>query len=153
MFDWTDYQSKGTKYISIIGPKDSSAATNQISVVAPGGPKRAKNRAIKSAISIADDHMAVALGGEKRSKRSGKRRGPKKGKTRGPKKGKRKGVKRGEVKKGVAVTKGRVRVRLGSGKIKSVSAAQVVRKLPPATLVKLVTSIRKKGGKRKKSRR
>lgn len=158
MFDgWQDYQSKGTRHISIVSAKGSSSpALNQISVVAPGGTSKAKTRAIKDAASIVDDQMASVVGLVKTSKkRRGKRRG---GKRKGKRRGKRKaGVRRGRVQKRgsqkVTITKGRVRVKLASGKTKSVSAAQVVRKIPVVSIVKVVASIRKKGGGKRKRRK
>jgi hypothetical protein len=153
--DFSNYLSKGARRISIVDTTKGDSSANRISIVAPGGSGSASktSRTTKAAEQIADEQMAIALGG---AQTSSKKKG-KKGKKGKAKKGKTKGgkvQKRSASAKKPVITKGKVRVALASGKTKSVSATALVRKLPTATVVKAVTAYRpskaKGGGKKKK---
>jgi len=149
MFDWGDYQSKGTRHISIFSTKNSTApAVGQISVIAPGGSSKAeKSRAIREAAAIADAQMASVVGPAKTSKKSKKNAGGRKKSARKGKKSVRKGrIQKGGTSEKVTISKGRVKIRFASGKTRSVSTAQVVRRIPVANIFKAVASIQKKGG-------
>jgi len=157
--DWGKYESKGTRHISIVSTKNStSPPVGQISVIAPGGSSRAeKSRAIREAAAIADAQMASVIGLAKTSKKS--KRNTRGNKKPPPRKGK-KSVQKGGTSEKVTISKGRVKIRFASGKTRSVSATQVVRRIPVSNIFKAVASIQKRrggkpkrGGKRKGSKR